>query len=193
MTIDQARRLNLSHIQSKGLEVLAVLANLLYTFLYLRGNEWCFFFGFLGSLSFVILCYHKKLLAESGLQVFYMAMAIYGFANIGTEWRIAHVAWSYHLGLISVAGLGTFALARLLKKNTESQLPGLDSFTTIFSIGATWLMVNFIHENWLYWIVIDLLSIYLYIKRGMYLGAILFVIYTVMAIDGFFSLGLFTW
>ena len=122
-----------------------------------------------------------------------MAMAIYGFANMGAEWRVDHYSWEYHLSLLLIAGAGAFALAHLLKKRTKSQLPGLDSFTTIFSIGATWLMVNFVHENWLYWIVIDIVSIYLYLKRGMPLGALLFLLYTLMAIDGYFTLGIFTW
>jgi nicotinamide mononucleotide transporter len=147
----------------------------------------------MGSLCFAVLCYYKKIFAESGLQLFYMVMAIYGFINMGSEWRIEHYSWLYHISLLFMAGAGAFALARLLKTQTQSQLPALDSFTTVFSIGATWLMVNFVHENWLYWIVIDVVSIYLYLKRGMALGALLFVFYTLMAIDGYFAFGIFTW
>lgn len=193
MNIAESRHFQLSPLQSKALEILAVIANLLYTFLYIRSHEICFLFGFIGSLSFAILCFQKRILAESGLQVFYMAMAIYGFANMGSEWRIEHYQWMYHLTLLVLAGVGAFALARLLKTRTNSELPGLDSFTTVFSIGATWLMMNFVHENWLYWIVIDVVSIYLYLKRGMPWGALLFAFYTLMAIDGYFTLGIFTW
>lgn len=193
MKIDQPLQKHLTPSLSKGLEVLAVLSNLLYTFLYLQGNEICFFFGFVGSLSFAVLCLYKRILAESGLQLFYMAMAVYGYLNMGAEWKVLHYSWLYHAMLLVMAGVATFALARMLKTQTNSQLPRLDSFTSIFSVGATWLMVNFVHENWLYWIVIDLVSVYLYYKRGMVFGALLFVLYTLMAVDGYFSLGLFTW
>jgi nicotinamide mononucleotide transporter len=60
----------------------------------------------------------------------------------------------------------------------------VDTFTTVFSVIATIMMVMAVTENWYYWIVIDAVSIFLYASRRMYLTALLFVVYTLLAING---------
>ena len=57
-------------------------------------------------------------------------------------------------------------------------MPQLDAFTTVFSVVGTWWMIQGDPTNWLYWMVIDAVSIYLYAKRGMPWGALLFALYT---------------
>ena len=70
----------------------------------------------------------------------------------------------------------------------EKLAPLTDAFTTVFSLWATWLMVNNHHANWAYWIAIDAVAIVLYAKRGLPLGAALCAIYLVMAVMGWFGL-----
>jgi nicotinamide mononucleotide transporter len=70
---------------------------------------------------------------------------------------------------------------------TSAKMPIVDSFTTIFSIIATYLVTKKVLENWLYWIVIDVVSIYLYFGRDLHLTSLLFIVYTVIAIFGYFS------
>lgn len=156
--------------------------------MYLKGMvPSAFIPAFLGSGIFVVLCWTRKIYAESFLQLFYVGMAIYGYFQTDSEWRVEH--WGFMenlpylaLGIFGVAGTG-FALQRF----TDAERPYLDAFTTVFSLIATWLMVNFIHENWLYWIIIDAVAIFLYYQRQLYFGAALFVIYLVMAIDGYWE------
>ena len=66
-------------------------------------------------------------------------------------------------------------------------MPLLDSFTTVFSIIATIMVIKKILENWLYFIVIDIASIYLYFTRDLNQTAILFAVYTLIAIYGYFN------
>ena len=66
-------------------------------------------------------------------------------------------------------------------------MPIIDSFTTCFSIIATFLVVKKILENWIYWIIIDLVSIYIYFSRDLHLTSLLFLVYTVIAIIGYFN------
>ena len=66
-------------------------------------------------------------------------------------------------------------------------MPLLDSFTTVFSIIATIMLIKKILENWLYFIVIDIASIYLYFTRDLNQTAILFAVYTLIAIYGYFN------
>ncbi|MFT7459272.1 MAG: nicotinamide mononucleotide transporter, partial [Planctomycetota bacterium] len=62
-----------------------------------------------------------------------------------------------------------------------------DSFTTWASVITTFMVAKKILENWLYWLVIDSISIPLYIDRGLHLTAILFMMYIVIVIFGFIS------
>lgn len=168
------------------IEISSVISSLAYTWLYIEMNPWCFLFAILGALGFLYLCWQKSLLAESGLQVFYAGMAVYGYLNLDSKWLIGHWSWLAHLVVIAFSTFAMFALTLFLKSKTQAKLPLIDSFTTVFSMSATFLMMEFVHENWLYWIVIDLVSIVLYFKRKMYFGAILFFIYAILSVKAYF-------
>ena len=80
-----------------------------------------------------------------------------------------------------------WGLAVPFLKSRGSSMPILDAFTTVFSIVGTWWMIQGDPANWLYWMVIDVVSIFLYAKRGMPWGAFLFAVYTLLAVDGWFD------
>jgi nicotinamide mononucleotide transporter len=65
--------------------------------------------------------------------------------------------------------------------------PYLDAFTTIFSLMATFMVAKKVLENWIYWIIIDAFSVYLFASRGLYMTSVLFILYTLIAIFGYFS------
>ncbi|MDZ4750787.1 MAG: nicotinamide riboside transporter PnuC [Flavobacteriales bacterium] len=169
------------------IEFFAVVFNLLFTYLYLQSDPLCFLFGVFGPLLFVYLCYDKKLYAETALQVFYMAMAVYGYVNWGGEWRIEHRSIEWHLPYLIFGLAATFLMAYILKKKTDARLPLPDSFTTVFALIGTWIMMTYIHESWLYFIAINTISLIIYPMRGMWLSSIMFAIYLLMAIDGYFD------
>lgn len=173
--------------RNRFLELLAVLFSFLYTLLYIKGFAICWLFAFAGSGIFAYLCYQRKILAESGLQVFYVGMAICGYLNMNEEWQLNSWPIITHGYLILLGAFGMFGLYWILSKHTDSKLPLEDSFTTVFSVIATWVMVNYIHENYLYWIVIDAVSVHLYWKRKLYFGSALYVVYTAMVIAGYFG------
>jgi nicotinamide mononucleotide transporter len=177
---------------NKVVEFLAVVLNLLYTILYLNGSVWCYLFGVLGPLMLLVLCWRNKLYAEPVLQLFYTGFAVYGWLGAETNWTMVHWPFSRHIpfifaGLI-LAGVAGF----LLKRKTDAKLPYLDSVVTVFGVIGTWIMVNYVHENWLYFIGINAISIYIYTKRKLFFGAAMFLIYLLMAIDGYFQFNLFT-
>ena len=170
------------------LEVIAVLLSLLYTFMYLIGiMPGAFYPAVIGAAIFTYLCYKKEIYAEAFLQFFYVVMALLGFYffyhgyPVGT-WDV----WE-NLALVIVSTIATYFLGLYLKKKTSSKLPMLDSFTTVFSLGATWLMIINIPDSWYYWVAINAVSTMLYYRRGLKFGAALFCIYLVMSIDGCFE------
>lgn len=90
------------------------------------------------------------------------------------------LAWSVIAGITLISG-------SLLANNTTAALPYLDSFTTWGSVLTTWMVAQKILENWLYWIVIDTVSIFLYVDRGLHLTSLLFVAYVIIVVLGFFA------
>ena len=83
-------------------------------------------------------------------------------------------------GLVFVSG-------ELLTRYSQAALPFLDSFTTWGAIVATFMVARKILENWLYWFVIDAVSIWLYINRDLYFTTLLFAAYLVMIVIGYRS------
>lgn len=174
-----------------GWEVCAVLLAIAYVSLAVKERIECWYAAFVGSAIFLVLFWNVNLLMESALQVYYMAMALYGWSqwrrhansendlHIHTWPPFRHVQWLAAIALI------TLASGYVLSNTTDAARPFLDSFTTWSSVFTTWLVARKVLENWLYWIVIDAVSIYLYIDRGLYLTAVLFVVYVVIAMFGF--------
>ena len=90
-----------------------------------------------------------------------------------------------HVTAIGAVVIAASVSGYLLSAHTDAALPYLDSFTTWGSILTTWMVARKVLENWLYWLVIDSVSIYLYLDRELYLTALLFVAYLVIVIFGY--------
>ena len=93
--------------------------------------------------------------------------------------------WCTHALSIGVGLVAWWALGRFFQG--KSWRPRLDAFTTVGSLVATYWMLQFVHANWLYWIVVNAVSIVLYASRGLRWGTGLFVLYTLLALEGWFN------
>ena len=173
------------------IEVIAVLFNVAYVVLAARKSIWCWPMGIIGSGLSIVLFFNSGLFAESLLFVYYVVMGIYGWIqwNKNTdrehELPIVQKAIPWHIKVLSIGYLGTLILFFILKTYTQALMPLLDSFTTIFSFIATWMVARRLLENWVYWIAIDALTVHLYFSRGLELYAFLSLVYTFMAIYGY--------
>jgi nicotinamide mononucleotide transporter len=171
------------------LEVLAVICSLLYTVLITEGIIWCWLFALLSAGLYLIICAQKRIYAEMVLQAFYLTMAIYGYQHwgAGLAEKLEPLPLIFHAGIITSGLALVLVSGYLLKRYTPAAKPLVDSFTTVFSVFATLLQINLFPENWLYFIVIDAVSVYLYLSRKLYLTALLFLIYTALAINGYLA------
>lgn len=174
-----------------NLETLAVLLAIAYLLFAIKENSLCWYCAFFSTAIYVWIFGDVSLYMESALNIYYMAMAIYGWYQwqrggedkTGLEIsRWSPVDHSRAIGIILVA---TVISGYLLAANTDARLPYLDSFTTWASVVTTVMVARKIIENWLYWVVIDLVSIFLYLDRGLYQTAGLFVLYIVLAVAGY--------
>jgi len=117
-------------------------------------------------------------------------MAIYGWLKwkqdtIESDSRIVQWKFKYHLINILISGSLTIIVGYIFDKYTSQANPYTDAFSTIFSLVATFMVTKKVLENWIYWIIIDAVCIYLFASRGLYLTSLLFLIYTSIAIIGY--------
>ena len=134
---------------------------------------------------------------ESGLQVYYLIMAVYGWyqwrrpsqAREKNDSELTISTWPIrlHIVVITMIVLVSALSGYLLNKYTDARLPYIDSVTTWASIVTTFMVTRKILENWIYWFVIDGISIFLYLDRELYFTALLFAIYIVIIFFGWFS------
>jgi nicotinamide mononucleotide transporter len=127
---------------------------------------------------------------ESGLQLFYAAMSIYGWWQWqpGGEKKEALVIsrWSLkqHLLTFSVVIFLSLLSCIYLNSNTQAAYPFFDSIVTWGSLITTYMVTQKILENWLYWVILDFVALCLYLKQGLYLTSGLFVIFVIIALLG---------
>lgn len=171
-------------------EWLAVVLAFAYLVLAARENIWCWACAFVSTALFIWLFYQGALISESLLNVFYLAMAVYGWH----QWRrggqqhspLAISTWSRtrHLKVIGLTALCVPVMGYLTGHYLGAALPYVDAFTSCFAVVATYMVTRKILENWIYWFVIDSVSIWLYLQRGFNLTAVLFVLYLVLIVFG---------
>ena len=170
------------------LETVAVIFSLLYVYLAAHQNNLCWLAAVISVSLYIYICFNAKLYAETILQVFYFLMAIYGFYSWkknNSQLQISTWPIKKHLYIIILGTILTFFLGFIFSNFTDAEMPLVDSFTTVFSVFATYMVVKKILSNWLYFIIIDIISTYLYFSRDLHLTSLLFLLYTFIAIAGF--------
>lgn len=170
-------------------EMLAVFLSVSYLILAIKQNLWCWPAAFISTLIYSILFFDASLLMDSALNIFYLVMAIYGWyswkygnvKNQNVDLEISTYGLTKNLQIILGLIVLSLVLGYIMANYTSADYAYLDTFTTVFAIFTTYTLTKKVLENWLYWIVIDSVSIYIYINKGFYLTAVLFALYTILA------------
>lgn len=182
-------------LQNNWIEVAGTILSLFYLYFSIKEKLSLWVFGFLSALFYIVVFYNAKFYADMSLQFYYLAVSVYGFVS----WKMGKLSnGNIHLVIrttsftnliyLSLSALLIFILYYFVLANfTDSPLPIADSLTTALSIVATWMLARKRIEHWLLWIFIDAFSAVLYIQKELYTTAVLFVIYTIMAIVGYYS------
>lgn len=170
-------------------EMLAVFLSISYILLAIKQNLWSWVAAFFSTLIYSILFFDASLLMDSALNIFYLVMAVYGwyswkYGNIkaqNEQLKITTYGITNNFKVIGILILISIVLGYIMANYTSADFAYLDTFTTVFAVFATYMLAKKVLENWIYWVVIDTVSIYIYIQKGFYLTAVLFAIYTVLA------------
>ncbi len=180
--------------QTTWLEAVAVVFGLLSVWYSKQENILVYPTGIISVLIYVYLTFQYKLYADMGINGYYFVMSIYGWYN----WRhtddqsVAQipVAWNSrsenHLSILLL--LCSFFLIRwMLISYTDSDVPNWDATTTSFALVGMWLMAKKKIENWIAWVITDIISVPLYLYKGLAFTAVQFLIFTMLAIWGYFA------
>jgi nicotinamide mononucleotide transporter len=172
-------------------EALAAALGLAYLLLAVRRNLWCWLCAFASTSIYLVIFARAALYMQAVLQVFYLAMAVYGYL----EWKrgrtetgeLAIQSWSVrqHAAAALFIAVTTAVNGWLLVRYTDAAAPWLDSFVTWGSIVTTWMVARRVIENWLYWLIVDGVAAYLYYTQGLLPTTILFVIYLGVVVRGY--------
>lgn len=174
---------------SSAWELIALTLALSYLLLAAHQRQLCWAAAAISCTIYALLFWQSKLYMESVLQTIYIALAGYGWwqwqrqqtaaeespqgAKYPLRWHALQWTW-----IIPVA----VAIAYILSTYTDADSVWLDTFTTVFSLLATWLVTKKAYETWWYWLVIDSVYVYLYASKGFVATALLFVLYLVLVV-----------
>lgn len=184
----------INYISKNWIEITGVVLSLIYLYLSIRQKVGLWFFGIISSIFYTVVFVESGLYADMSLQVYYIAISIYGWIH----WKKGHISQKEEIPATFmaskdwiIAGIGTVVVYLLyyfiLTRYTDSTVPVTDSIVGALSVVGTWMLAKKFIENWLVWIVADVICVGLYIYKDLYPTSVLNVIYTIMAGVGYWQ------
>jgi nicotinamide mononucleotide transporter len=188
------------------LEWWATLTGGVAVWLSTKENVWSWVLGLVNVTLAFVLFYQIQLYPDMLLQVFFFVTNVIGWwqwkfpktneANLKNELKISRldtkqVVVMVAIGLLGTAVLGTFAshLHAWLPSvfSLPTAFPYMDSFTTVMSIVATFMLIRKKIEAWFTWLLVDVISTYIYYLKDVKLYALLYLIFCFIAIYGAYN------
>lgn len=179
-------------LQTSWLEVIAVIFGIASVWYSKQENILVYPTGIVSVVIAVYITLESKLYAESGINAYYFAMSVYGWYywthadSDKPQVLVTRSNKSEHLIALAITCV-SFLLIRFGLDFTDSDVPNLDAITTATAITGMWLMAKKKLENWIYWIITDLIATPLYFYKELYYFSLQFLLFTVLAIWGYFS------
>ncbi len=176
-------------------EILGTLFSLVYLYFSIKQNIWLWPLGLISSAIYVYVFFKAGIYADMALQVYYVVISIYGWyywsrkktKNTNSEVKVKYTGKRNAVFLLIITTALFIVIAFVLKNYTDSQIPFWDAFTTAASITATWMLAKKYIEHWIVWVLVDLVSSGLYVYKNLYFTVFLYLVYTVMAVVGYFQ------
>ena len=182
-----------AYIQSNPLEVTGTLVGLVYLWLEYKANIWLWVAGIIMPAIYIFVYYRAGLYADFGINVYYLIAAVYGLVMWKgstaekKELPITFTPKRVYLPLVIVSVAALLLIAWILIRFTDSNVPWWDSFTTALSIVGMWMLAKKYIEQWFTWIAVDAVSCGLYIYKELYFTSVLYGLYAMIAILGYFK------
>ncbi len=173
------------------LEVIAVLLSIAGVWLTALEKIINWPINIIASAIYIYIFFNTGIYLDTGISLFYVVFSFYGWyqwlygGKNKTEIAISNID-NKTIGMILLISIPvTVGLIEIMIHYTDSTVPYLDSITTVMSLAGTWMMAKKHIENWLVWILADSIYVAEYIIKGLYLTALLYFIFTLLALYGY--------
>jgi nicotinamide mononucleotide transporter len=184
------------------IEIIAALFALLYLWLEIRQRSALWIVGIISSAFYVVIFYHGKFYADMALNGYYILAGVYGLwmwrcgnarnnpNRVSNSVRVLPVSRTTAAQAVVLAGVAAAlagSLTFVLQRFTDSPVPFGDALTTALSIVAMWMLAHKLIEQWWVWLAVNLISTGLYFWRGLEPTAVLYLIYSIASVVGYFQ------
>jgi nicotinamide mononucleotide transporter len=172
-------------------EILGFVTGAATVLLAVRESAWNWPVGIANNVFFLILFWKAKLYADAMLQVVYIVISVFGWWNWvrggagHTELPISRISGRTTSLLAVLAVAATAVLTWCLRRFTDSSTPFGDGVTTALSLAAQYMLSRKLLENWWVWMTADVIYIWLYCYKSLYLAAILYLLFLAMCVAGY--------
>jgi nicotinamide mononucleotide transporter len=170
-------------------EVLGFATGAACVLLVIDESIWNFPVGLANNLFFLALFWSARLYGDMTLQVVYLALGVEGWrrwargTGDGSALAVSMMPPREQAAVAMVTIVATVGLTWWFVRIRDAS-PALDALTTVLSLGAQWLLNRKRIENWLLWMTADVLYVWLYLSRHLYLTAVLYAVFIVLCLVG---------
>lgn len=171
-------------------EALGFVTGLVCVWLTVRENVWNWPIGIANSIFFLVLFWEGRLFADATLQMVYVVLGALGWywwlhgGDGSKEIAVSRAGARVLVPLLFVVIAATWALFYYLR-SVHDAAPLWDAFTTVLSLAAQFLLTRKFLENWIFWILADVIYVPLYIHRHLYFTGALYVVFLCLCVMGF--------
>lgn len=172
------------------IEIIAVVFSLACVYLTIKRNILCWPVGLVGTTAYGFLFYENQLNADMTLQVIFTIQGIIGWwqwkhGAVSKEFPVTNLKPAQYFELFLGSSLAFVIAVLILKFFSNSSVVFVDTFVSIGSIAANWLLVKKKLQSWIIWVIVDAVYIGLFLYKGLYLSSALYLVFLIMAIRGY--------
>lgn len=183
----------LNWIVENYIEIIGVIFGILGVWLTTRQIIWCWPVALVNVLLYIYIFFIAKLYADFGLQIFYLAMTLYGWYNWkyggknNTELKVSRAGIKIIIIYLIIGTLSFLVIGYVLNNYTDAAYPYWDSLVGVWGIIGTYMQARKQIENWIVWIIIDLNCVGIYFCKELYPTVALYFIFTILAVIGYYK------
>ncbi len=173
------------------LQCVGTALGLLYLWLEYKANIWLWVVGAIMPMVHGVLYFQSGIYADAAMQLYYVLAGVYGLVvwkrrpKKSDDGHIRHTPTRWIVPLVAVYAVLHIAFYFFLAECTDSRVPFFDSMSTALSIVAMWMLSRKLVEQWLVWLVVDMISVGLYLYKGIPITAGLYTLYCILAVAGY--------
>jgi nicotinamide mononucleotide transporter len=183
----------IEYLITNKIEFIGTILGFYAVVLMIKQNIWCWPVGIANAVLYAIMFYNNQLYSDLLLHICYIILFIYGWyewlygGKNKTEIQVKKTPKKEYLPLISFGLFVTIALGFYFSNYSNASLAYFDSFNAAFSLVAQFMLARKYLENWILWLLVDILATGMYLYKGLYITAILFFLYLILAAKGYFE------